>query len=335
VTSNGDRSSRDRVLSELRDAEKLVVVAHENPDGDALGSLVAMQGILTAIGKDCLMFISARELPLPQEYSFFPLAGLVSEPPADVEERTIVFLDCGNIERNPAEAFRRRGRDGLRILNIDHHHDNTRFGTVNLVVPEASCTAEIIWGLMKELGVSPSVTVAEALYVGLITDTGRFMYENTGRRAHLMAADLIDAGVDVHEIYRRVYEGVPYGKLALLARGLANVERYDDGRLTISALSAGDFSASDAEESYSEGVIDHLRAVQGTRVAALIRDRLNGPNVAGARKVSLRAGDDSIDVSAIARAQGGGGHRQAAGFSTELSNDELVRFLRQQLDAQL
>jgi phosphoesterase RecJ-like protein len=335
VTSNGDRSSRDRVLSELRDAEKLVVVAHENPDGDALGSLVAMQGILTAIGKDCLMFISARELPLPQEYSFFPLAGLVSEPPADVEERTIVFLDCGNIERNPAEAFRRRGRDGLRILNIDHHHDNTRFGTVNLVVPEASCTAEIIWGLMKELGVSPSVTVAEALYVGLITDTGRFMYENTGRRAHLMAADLIDAGVDVHEIYRRVYEGVPYGKLALLARGLANVERYDDGRLTISALSAGDFSASDAEESYSEGVIDHLRAVQGTRVAALIRDRLNGPNVAGARKVSLRAGDDRIDVSAIARAQGGGGHRQAAGFSTELSNDELVRFLRQQLDAQL
>jgi phosphoesterase RecJ-like protein len=335
VTANGDRSSRDRVLSELRDADKLVVVAHENPDGDALGSLVAMQGILTAIGKDCLMFISARELPLPQEYSFFPLAGLVSEPPADVQERTIVFLDCGNIERNPAEAFRQGERGGLHILNIDHHHDNTRFGTVDLVVPEASCTAEIVWGLMRALGVTPSVTVAEALYVGLITDTGRFMYENTGRQAHLMAADLIDAGVDVHEIYRRVYEGVPYGKLALLARGLANVERYDDGRLTITALSAGDFSDSDAEESYSEGVVDHLRAVQGTRVAALIRDRLNGPNVAGARKVSLRAGDDSIDVSAIARAQGGGGHRQAAGFSTELSTDELVRFLREQLAAQM
>jgi phosphoesterase RecJ-like protein len=335
VATNGDRSSRDRVISELRQADKLVVIAHENPDGDALGSLVAMQGILTAIGKDCLMFISAREFPLPQEYSFFPLTGLVSEPPADVQERTIVFLDCGNIERNPAEAFRQGGRAGYHILNIDHHHDNTRFGTVNLVVPEASCTAEIVWDLMTALGVSPSLTVAEALYVGLITDTGRFMYENTGRRAHLMAADLIDAGVDVHEIYRRVYEGVPYGKLALLARGLAKVERYDDGRLTITALSAGDFNDSGAQESYSEGVVDHLRAVQGTRVAALVRDRLNGPNVAGPRKVSLRAGDDSIDVSAIARAQGGGGHRQAAGFSTELSNDELVRFLREQLAAQL
>jgi bifunctional oligoribonuclease and PAP phosphatase NrnA len=332
VTSNGDRASRDHVLSELRDAEKLVVIAHENPDGDALGSLVAMQGILSAIGKDCLMFIDARELPLPQEYRFLPLDGLVSEPPGDVQERTIVFLDCGNIDRNPAEAFR---HPGAHILNIDHHHDNTHFGTVNLVVPEASCTAEIVWDLMKALDVEPTRTVADALYVGLITDTGRFMYENTGVRAHLMAADLISAGVDVHEIYRRVYEGVPYGKLALLARGLANVERYDDGRLTITDLTAGDFSESDAEESYSEGVIDHLRAVQGTRIAALVRDRLGGPHNGGSRKVSLRAGDDGIDVSAIARTQGGGGHRQAAGFSTELSHDELVRFLRQQLDEQL
>ena len=123
---------------------------------------------------------------------------------------------------------------------------------------------------------APTRTIADALYVGLITDTGRFMYENTGARAHLMAADLIKAGVDVHEIYRHVYEGVPYGKLALLARGLANVQRYDDGRLTITDLSVGDFSDSDAEESYSEGLIDHLRAVEGTRLAALVRDRLGG-----------------------------------------------------------
>jgi phosphoesterase RecJ-like protein len=331
MTTNGDRSDRDLVLGELRDAGKLVVITHENPDGDALGSLVAMRGILTEIGKDCLMFIDAHELPLPQEYRFFPLDGLVSEPPADLEERTVVFLDCGNLDRNPAEAFR---RPGTHILNIDHHHDNTRFGTVNLVLDDASCTAEIIWDLMGALDVRPSLAVAEALYVGLITDTGRFMYENTGRRAHMMAADLIDAGVDVHEMYRRVYEGVPYGKLALLARGLANVERYDDGRLTMTALSASDFRDSGAEESYSEGVVDHLRAVQGTAVAALIRDRI-GDAAGGLRKVSLRASDERVDVSAIARAQGGGGHRQAAGFTTGLSHDELVSFLRSELAAQL
>ena len=334
MATNGHRSERDLVLDELRAARRLIVVTHENPDGDAVGSLIAMQGILQAIGKDCLAYIDARDLPLPQEYAFFPLARLVSQPPADLPERTIVFVDCGNLERNPAEAFRRGARDGHHVINIDHHHDNTRFGTVNLIVPDASCTAEIVWDLMRELGVKPTPTVADALYVGLITDTGRFMYENTGRNAHLMAADLIDAGVDVHDVYRRVYEGVPYGKLALLARGLANVERYDDGRLTMSALTATDFSDSDAEESFSEGVIDHLRAVEGTEVAALVRDRIGG-DPARQRKVSLRSGNEQIDVSAIARAQGGGGHRQAAGFSTALTHDELVQFLREQLAAQL
>ena len=325
-------ASRDEVLAELGSAEKLIVVTHENVDGDALGSLVAMQEILEALGRDSLMFIDAGEFPLPQEYRFFALSRLVQSPPEDLEERTIVFLDCGNLERNPAEAFRRPGR---HIVNIDHHHDNTRFGTVNYVLPEASCTAEIVWDLMRGLGVEPTLQIAEALYVGLITDTGRFMYENTGPRAHLMAADLIEAGVDVHEIYRRVYEGMPFGKLALLARGLSKVARYDGGRLTVTELDAVDFAESGAEESYSEGVIDHLRAVEGTAVAALIRERISANGGGPARKVSLRASDERVDVSAIARAQGGGGHRQAAGFSTSLGHDELVAFLREEVAQQL
>ena len=331
---NGASADRERVLEELRRAQRLIVVAHEHPDGDALGSLIGMQGALTALGKDCLMFIDSSELPLPQEYDFLSLSGLVSSPPDDLDERTVVFLDCGNLERNPAEALQ---RPGMHILNIDHHHDNTHFGTVNLVVPDASCTAEIVWDLMHGLGVAPTLEIAEALYVGLITDTGRFMYENTGPRAHRMAAELIEAGVDVHEIYRRVYEGVPYGKLALLARGLAKVERYDSGRLTVTELDAVDFAESDAEESYSEGVIDHLRAVQGTAVAALVRDRIGDTDGNGKplRKVSLRASDERVDVSAIARVQGGGGHRQAAGFTTALEWPALIEFLREEVAQQL
>jgi bifunctional oligoribonuclease and PAP phosphatase NrnA len=275
--------------------------------------------------------MAADEFPLPYEYRFFLLDGLISVPPEDVEERTIVFLDCGNIDRNPADVLK---REGMHILNIDHHHDNTRFGTVDHVVPEASCTAEIVWDLMRGLGVEPSTTIAEALYVGLVTDTGRFMYENTGTRAHVMAAELIAAGVDVHDMYRRLYEGIPFGKLELLARGLANVERYDDGRLTITRLSAADYAETGAEENYSEGVVDHLRSVSGTAVAALVRDLL-GPGQDGRRKVSLRATDPRVDVSAIARAQGGGGHRQAAGFGTTMEWPELVEFLRREIAAQL
>ncbi|MDQ6820484.1 MAG: bifunctional oligoribonuclease/PAP phosphatase NrnA [Actinomycetota bacterium] len=332
MSDNGASSAREVVLQEIASAQKFIVVTHERPDGDALGSLIAMQEILTALRKDSLMFIDSDEFPLPNEYSFFELSGLVRTVPSDIDQRTIVFLDCGNVERNAAQAFR---RPGAQILNLDHHHDNTRFGTVNLVVPEASCTAEIVWDLMHGLSVRPTVKIAEALYVGLITDTGRFMYQNTTARSHLMAAELIEAGVVVHEIYRRVYEGVPYGKLALLARGLANVQRYDGGRLTMTGLSAGDFAESGAEESYSEGVIDHLRAVQGTAVAALVRDRIADVDDEGLRKVSLRSSDERVDVSRIARAQGGGGHRQAAGFTTAMGWEQIVAFLREEVAEQL
>jgi phosphoesterase RecJ-like protein len=327
------------VLEELRSASKLLVVTHENPDGDALGSLIAMQKLLTALDKDSLMYIDAAELPLPYEYQFLPMDGLVSAPPPDLDERTIVFVDCGNLERNPAEALQ---RPDAHTVNIDHHHDNTRFGTSNLVVPTASCTAEIVWELMHDFELPLTQALAEALYVGLITDTGSFMYENTGPRAHLMAAELIEAGVDVHGIYRQVYEGAPFGKLALLARALSHVERYDDDRLLVARLRAEDFEQTGAEESYTEGVIDHLRAVRGTLMAALVRDRLEGLGQpeAGAdgrrlRKVSLRASKGSVDVSAIARAAGGGGHRAAAGFTTSLEWDKLVAFLREQLNLQL
>jgi phosphoesterase RecJ-like protein len=160
------------------------------------------------------------------------------------------------------------------------------------------------------------------------------MYENTGIRAHVMAAGLIAAGVDVHEMYRRLYEGIPFGKLELLARALSNVERYDDGRLTITRLSAQDYAETGAAENYSEGVVDHLRSVHGTAVAGLVRDLLGGDQE-GRRKVSLRATNEHVDVSAIARTQGGGGHRQAAGFSTSMEWPELIAFLRREIAAQL
>jgi phosphoesterase RecJ-like protein len=322
--------TRERVLERIREDSRFVLAAHERPDGDALGSLVGMQGLLSALGKDSAMFIAPDDLPLPLEYRFFALDGLIQAPPADVAERTVVFLDCGNIDRNSASVL----HGGKHLLNIDHHHDNTRFGTLDHVVPDASCTAEIVWDLMRGLGVRPTPAVAEALYVGLITDTGRFMYENTGPRAHEMAADLIEAGVDVQAVYRGLYEEIPEGKLSLLALALSQVRRFDSGELTLAALSAEDFAEANAEESYSEGIIDHLRAVQGTKLAALVRELTSGERK-GQHKVSLRATDDDVDVSVIARAQGGGGHRRAAGFSTTLELDELIVFLRSALAAQL
>jgi phosphoesterase RecJ-like protein len=328
--TNGASSSRTQALRAIREHQRFCLTTHERPDGDAVGSLAAMQLVLTALGKDAVAFMPAHEFPLPYEYRFIRLEGLTTEPPADLSERTLIFLDCGNIDRTSADALKEEP-DRL-IVNIDHHHDNTRFGTINHVDPHASCTAEMVWDLMHALEVPITEPIGEALYVGLVTDTGRFMYDNTGARAHEMAAELIAAGIDAHAVYRHLYEGIPQGKLELLARGLTNVERFDGGLLTVTHLTRDDYRSAGADESYSEGVVDYLRSVAGTAVAGLVRDQLNGEP---ARKVSLRATDDRIDVSVIARALGGGGHRRAAGFSTDLEFDELVKFLREQVQEQL
>ena len=315
--------TREQVLHGIRHGERFAVVTHENLDGDALGSLVAMHAVLRALGKDAVMVIAPEEFPLPPEYRFFALEGLLTEVPEDLDERTAIFLDCGNLDRNPLAAL----REAEPLLNIDHHHDNTRFGTVNHIVEDASCTAEIVWDLMPCLGVALTPAIAEALYVGLVTDSGRFSYENTTPRSHRMAAELIEAGVDAAGIYRQIYEGIPFAKLGLLARALGSSRRYDDGRLIVAVLNHEDFASTSAEDSYAEGIVDHLRAVRGTKVAALIREVRSGCH-SGERKVSLRASDDEVDVSAIARTFGGGGHRRAAGFSSELSTAELIDAIR-------
>ena len=324
-------TGREEVLAELRSGEKFLLTTHENPDGDALGSLVAMNEVLRALGKDTVMFLSEQEFPLPYEYRWLPLDSASHTLPADAEDRTIVFLDCGNIDRMPVSFL---GREDAHIVNIDHHHDNTRFGTANLVVDGASSTAEIIWDLTKDLDVELTTPIAEALYVGLVTDTGKFQYENTTPTSHEMAADLLAHGVEVHEIFRRLYENVPLAKLALLARVLSRVQRYDGGRLTASYILRSDYEELGADENLAEGIVDHIRSIEDTVVAALIRQQLKEGRE-GVLKVSLRASADEVDVSVIAREEGGGGHRQAAGFSTERSREELIEFLRGEIAAQL
>jgi bifunctional oligoribonuclease and PAP phosphatase NrnA len=320
----------ERMVAELREHDRFLLTAHEGPDGDALGSLLGMHHLLQKLGKDSVMFLAAKEFPLPIEYRFLPLEEVFHEPPADMADRTVVFLDCGNIDRMPVD-FLSKGEH--RILNIDHHHDNTRFGDVDLVVPEASCTAEIVYDIAHLMEVPIDAEMAMPLYVGLITDTGKFMYENTNAHTHRVAAELIDAGVDVDDTYRRLYEHVPIEKLRLVARALEAIQRHCGERLVVSYITAEDYAATGAGEEMTEGVIDHLRSIEGTKVAAVVREL--GNRGRAARKVSLRSSEGDVDVSAIARKQGGGGHKRAAGFSTDLELPALVDFLCGEVKAQL
>jgi phosphoesterase RecJ-like protein len=320
----------EQVAEEIRAGDRFLLTTHENPDGDALGSLLTMHQILGALGKDSLMFLAAKEFPLPVEYRFLQLEEVFHEPPADLADRVVIFLDCGNIDRMPVD-FLRDGQN--KVLNIDHHHDNTRFGTVNLVDVEASCTAEIIYELAGLLEVELTLEMANALYVALITDTGKFMYENTDARSHRMAAALIDIGVDVNDTYRRLYEHAPIEKLKLVARALGGIELHEGGLLAVTYISAEDYAETGAGQALTEGIVDHLRTIDGAALAAVVRDQSEDRRAT--HKVSLRSTDGRVDVSAIARKHGGGGHQRAAGFGTDLGFEEVVQFLRAELRSQL
>jgi bifunctional oligoribonuclease and PAP phosphatase NrnA len=322
-------SDLDLVTEEIRAGDRFLLTTHENPDGDALGSLLATHRILGALGKDSVMFLGAKEFPLPVEYRFLPLEEVFHEPPADINDRVVIFLDCGNIDRMPVDFL----RDDSKVINIDHHHDNTRFGKINLIDVDASCTAEIVFDLAGLLGVDLTAEIANALYVALVTDTGKFMYENTDARSHRMAAGLIEAGVAVNDVYRRLYEHAPIEKLKLLARALEKTELRDDGRLAVTYISSDDYGATGASEALTEGIIDHLRTIDGNVVAAVVRDQGEGGRAA--RKVSMRSTDGRVDVSAIARVHGGGGHRRAAGFGTDLPFEQVVDFLIAEISSHL
>jgi bifunctional oligoribonuclease and PAP phosphatase NrnA len=315
-------SDFDAVVEAISGHERFLVVAHESPDGDAFGSMLGAALGLRALGKDVLMLI-AGELPFPGEYAFLPLGEVLREPPADLESRVLLALDCANERRlGPDPALLRRPS---LVLDVDHHHDNSRFGAVNLVVADASSTAEIVGELLAAVGVPLSPEIAQALYVGLVTDTGRFQYTNTTPKALRFAASLAEAGADPNGIFKQVYETIQFAKLKLLGRALERAELHAGGRLLVSRLLRSDFSEVGAEESYADGVIDILRQTEGTELVALMREPL--ASAGPARKVSLRSSSEQLDVSAIARQRGGGGHRQASGFSSAESFEQITEFL--------
>jgi bifunctional oligoribonuclease and PAP phosphatase NrnA len=315
----------EAVVDAIRSNDRFLVTTHENPDGDALGSILAMKLGLEQLGKDAVLYLSGV-IPLPHEYAFMSLDGLRRTPPEDAAERVVLALDCANDRRlGPDSGLLERAP---LVVDIDHHHDNSRFGKVNLIVADASSTGEILYDLFRELGVRITPEIAEALYIALVTDTGRFQYTNTTPKTLRLAAELVEAGANVHQVFQDVYENVAFAKIKLLARALEKARVYEGGRLIVADLERADFAAAGAEEPFAEGIIDYLRAVEGTEIVALIREppTQNGPT----RRVSLRTRAEGIDVSAIARKSGGGGHRQAAGFSSEASTDEIVEFTRRE-----
>lgn len=318
------------VAERLRGETRVLVVAHEAPDGDALGCVAALSLVVERLGIDCRAYIPG-EASIPPEYLFLPCldSALRGAPPALEPGTTVYMLDCASLLRSSSDGF----AGSAPRVNIDHHQDNPGYGEFNLVDPLAPSTTAILYEVFKAGGFPIDAEVATALYVGLVTDTGRFQYSNTTPAAHRMAAELQEAGSDVSMVYQQIYESTPLPKLLLLQRALSHLEVRLGGALVVSFLGNDDFAQASADEGHAEGIIDTLRRIQGVRVAALVRERRKGSRTEA--KVSLRSTDGSVNVAALAQKRGGGGHLRAAGFTSDEGMRGIAGWIEEEVADQI
>lgn len=323
----------EEVASILSSEKKVLVTTHIKPDGDALGCLIAVHRAMLQAGADSIMYLAGDSAIAP-EFAFLSTLEEVRyrDTPEDASSRTLIAVDCGNAERI--------GNDGLveaapRIINIDHHGDNSRFGDVNLVVAGASSAAEIIYNIFRKMGTEITPEIAEALYTGILMDSGRFQYGSSTPSTLRVAADLISRGVDHTEVFRHLYESVPLAKAKLACRMMDSLTIACGGRLAISILEIDDFEAVGAGAELTDGLVNDLRELEGVQVAALIYARPpNGESSESYYRVSLRSSSTTVNMQRIASERGGGGHEQAAGFSSSgESARELVLFLTERVEA--
>ena len=321
----------ERAAAVIEQSPLVALACHVTPDGDALGSMLAMHLLCRSQSKASVASFPEPFVVAPH-YTYLPGLDLVTKP-ADFPEAppVMVTFDCGSLDR--LNELAEPAREAGELIVVDHHATNESYGSINLLDADAAASAVMVYRLAKRLGWPIKRDVAICLYTGIVTDTGRFQYSNTTAKALRLAAELVEAGADVHHVFQQVYESVEFQKLKLLARALMRAEIYEGGRVVVSHLVREDFTDLGAPDPYSEGIIDYLRAVEGAEMAALIREppRLSGPE----RRVSLRASVDELDVSRIARHFGGGGHRQAAGFTTNLPVEDLIERLRVEIASQL
>ena len=310
----------------LQSEPRILVATHEAPDGDAVGCISAFLQIVNLLGIPCEAYIPGT-IPIPDEYLFLPCLEDIHRdtPPLLTSDSSVYLFDCASLERANFQGM----QSGVVRVNIDHHQDNAAYGEYNLLDPLAASSTVLLYRMVKAGNLPMSRDIATALYVGLATDTGQFQFSNTNPEAHRVAAELQEVGVNVSEVYRRVFEQVDLPKFMLLQRALSNLQLRMNGALAISWLNPEDYALAGAKPSHAEGIIDNLRRIKGVKVAALVKDRSDRQPMDC--KVSLRATDDSVNVAKIANKYGGGGHIRAAGFTCIGTVDMLMNWVEDEV----
>ncbi|MGZ4134957.1 MAG: DHH family phosphoesterase [Tumebacillaceae bacterium] len=304
LNRNPEYSTAARFFTEH---DNFLLLVHEKPDGDALGSVLAGAHLLQKLGKS---FTLVNDDPIPHRFEFLPYSERF-QLPEDVQETfdAVISFDCGDRKR-----LGRSGRliaEQAHLLNIDHHVTNDRFGTENLVDLEAAATCQIVFKIAQELGVDLDLDTATCIYTGLVTDTGGFRYSNTTEEVLLIGASLLKIGVKPYNVVDRVLETMTWPQVLLIREGLRGLERDDNGKLAWITITQELIDRVQGCDEDVEGLVNYPRNVQGVEVGISFRERGEGKI-----KVSMRS-KYVIDVGAIAVEFGGGGHARAAGCTIE------------------
>lgn len=297
------------ILRHLRNARSVLVLTHYRPDGDAIGSQLALGLALQRAGKTVAMW---NDDPVPAKFRFLTGASHITAPPRRARAfDVVVAVDSSTWSRLGTGTERIASRRCL--INIDHHVSNERFGDLNWIEPNASATGQLIYRLLQRARLPIDRDLATALFVALSTDTGSFSYANTTAESLRMAARLVAAGVDVGAVSRQVYESYPCARLHLLQRVLADLKLAHHRRLAYYWVTNEMLEESRAKREDIEGVIDYARSIDSV-VVAILFEELPEP---GKVRVSFRSKDRRVSVDTIARQFGGGGHAEAAGARLE------------------
>ncbi len=304
-------------VAAIEGAREIVLACHQGPDGDALGSMLALQLALRERGVKAIASWGSDPFVVPKHYTFLPgLDGL--SPPVDVPAapELLVSFDCGSFER--LGTLEPNGKAARRLICVDHHASNDRFGTINLIDPEIAASAVLTHRLIGHLGIGLTRDIATCLYTGILTDTGCFKYRNTTPEIHAIAGDLLSFDIAHDEIARIVYDTHPVGYLKVLAAVLERAEVVPDASMIWTWVTRADMERNGIDPEDTDGLIDALRTADVAEVAMILKELPEGNF-----KVSMRA-KATANIGALCESFGGGGHALAAGFTAEAKDPRAI-----------
>lgn len=301
-----ENTSFEKIGEIIAKNDSFLMISHVSPDGDAIGSILALGHVLESMGKRVCY---RNEDGVPSSLEFLPHSTVVEQPGDEVLELDVVFaLDCATQPRLGEKVLHQASGAKL-MVNIDHHKTNTRYGDFNLIDDSSPATGQIIYDLCQQLGYTITDVARDNIYVATSTDTGSFRYRGTTEHTYQMAADLVSKGLDVAKLNEATYEKSPLRKVKLLGEMLSTLKVSEDGRVADWSLHQSVKNELKLLPDDTEDMINHIRAIEGVLVACSFEDLPSGQV-----RISLRSKSDDLDVSAIAQSFGGGGHARAAGI---------------------